>query len=115
MIGIITQTKINIRAGMSTASADMGDLLAGDVIIGTVIDGWLAFDRVFRKTTGNAQAEVLGFTRYAAMYEPGIPTQKYMMLVDVGGSTPQPVREPLRIEVDGGTLYKSVNVELEPK
>jgi hypothetical protein len=104
---------------MSKASTDMGDLFPGDVLIATIIDGWAAFDVVYRKSLGG-KPEALGFKRYAAVYEPGIPTQRYMMLVDVNinptpAPTPAPITEPLRIAVDGGNLYESVNLELQPK
>ena len=119
MIGVIQTTKINIRSGMTTATGtDMGDLFAGDVVIGTVIDGWIAFDRVYRKTVGVAVAEPLGFTRYAAVHEPSNPGTKHIMLVDAN-ITPAPVpttpsAQPLNIAI-GGDAYETVNVELKPK
>lgn len=119
MIGVLT-SNINIRSEMRvTVTNDVGDLKVGDVVIGTVLNGWIAFDRVFRKAL-NGQAELLNFTRYAAVQDPTNAAVKFMMLVDanVGPGpapepTPAPVLQTLNVEV-GGDGYETVNVELRP-
>jgi hypothetical protein len=113
MIGMLLRG-INIRAEMSMSSQDMGDLAIGDLVIGTVLNGWIAFDGVYRKAT-NYTRENLPTTRYAAVVDPLNVSTKFMALIDVGGSQPNPtpVLRTLNIGI-GGEGYEPVNVELKP-
>lgn len=119
MIGIVLRD-INIRSEMRvTPTNDVGDLKTGDVVIGTVLAGWIEFDKVYRKASGQSQAEPLGLTRYAAVQDPSVPATKYMMLVDANvGTSPVPSPLPTLPTLDiaiGGNEYETVNVELKPK
>lgn len=114
MIGVLLKN-INIRAEAKQASQDMGDLYTGDLVIGTLLNGWIAFDGIYRKAS-NYSRENLPTTRYAAVANPTNLAEKFMALIDLTITpTPQPAPtlQPLEISI-GGEGYNLVTVELRP-
>lgn len=113
MIGIL-QRGVNIRSSMPGGTyQDVGDLLTGDIVIGTILNGWIAFDHVYRKATGYGR-ENLSTTRYAAVADPANPATKFMWLIDEVLPQPNPSPKPLEVII-GGDDYHPVTVELRPK
>lgn len=113
MIGIL-QRGINIRSSMPEGDyRDVGDLLTGDIVIGTILNGWIAFDHVYRKGTGYGR-ENLSTTRYAAVADPANPATKFMWLIDEVLPQSNPTPKPLDISI-GGEDYVTVAVQLKPK
>ena len=115
--------KLNIRNAMSTApGTDDGDLFPGDVVYGTVLGNWVAFDKVYRKSGG---VDAFAGKRYAAIANPLNLNDLYMTITNDTEPVPNPNPGPvpslpsLTISVDSPE-YEIVkitdrSVEVRPK
>jgi hypothetical protein len=105
---------INVRLLPNKDSADLGNLYAGEVVYGPVVNGWIQFNRVYHP---NGVIDD-GTKGYAAVKNPVSPFEPFMTLADVPEPVPTPetppAAKPLNIVI-GGDDYETVTVTLNPK
>lgn len=104
--------KLNIRNAMSTApNTDVGDLYAGDYMIGTVLGNWFAFDEVYRV---GGQIERFPGKCYAAIANPNNLSDLYLTVVTTNDPPipiPTPTEPPLpELILNIGGSYTLVNI-----
>lgn len=96
MQATITVSKVNIRDKPSTGGNDIGDVYAGDRLYGEITNGWIQFNKVFRKSGAidHMPANTWG---YVAVRDPMNSTTSYATLADV----PEPVvTDPAPVPTD---------------
>ena len=119
MKGRVLVNDLTVRNAMTitTTSDTQVNLNMGDVVYGTVIGNWLAYNYVYR--AGNiANKEVFQGTRYSAIKNPTNTSQVYIEVTEGSDVEPvpapeQPVPNPLPVFeiVFSGTDYEVVKVE----
>lgn len=114
--GIVRQEieKLNIRTAMSTApGTDVGDVFPLDILLGSVLGNWFAFDKVVRKSTG--QIELFPNTVYAAIANPLNLSEKYLTIETTGEEPAPPTIPPAPVfpllELTIGGAYDVVTLE----